>query len=263
MPVHDWTKVDAGIFHAFHLLWIAELHQAVSERLPKSYYCLPEQVAGVGNPDVLTLQFSTYKTPLPGANGSSGSHPPSGAGAVAVATAPKARFTARSEAVTRNPKSVVVRHVSGHRVVAIIEIVSPNNKGSASALKAMTEKAAGFLRAGVHLLFLDLFPPSARDPNGIHPLIWSEIETRPTLVWSDAEEQPFALPSDKPLTLAAYSSGLTFEAFIEPVAVGDPLPDMPLFLTPDAHVLVPLEASYAEAWARIPSPWREVLEPSA
>ncbi len=249
MPVHDWTKVDAGIFHAFHLYWISAIGGALNTRLPSSYYCLPEQVAGVGNPDVLTLQFTTPNNPLPTANGN-GTHKPTASGGVAVATPPpKARFTARSEAVARNPKSVVVRHVTGHRVVAIIEVVSPNNKSSEAAVKAMAEKAGNFLRAGVHLLFLDLFPPSARDPNGIHPLIWAQIE-----------DQPFTLPPDKPLTLAAYSAGLVVEAFIEPVAVGDVLPDMPLFLTPGAHVPVPLEASYAEAWAKIPSPWREVLE---
>jgi hypothetical protein len=251
MPVHDWTKVDAGIFHAFHHIWITAIHGAVSSQLPPSYYCLPEQVAGVGNPDVLTLQFTSPNTPVPAAN-RNGTHKPSDSGRVAVITTqPKARFTARSEAVARRPKSVVVRHVTGHRVVAIIEVVSPNNKASEAALKSMAEKAANFLRSGVHLLFLDLFPPSARDPNGIHPIIWSQIE-----------EQPFTLPADKPLTLVSYSAGLVTEAFIEPVAVGDPLPDMPLFLTPDAHVPVPLEATYCEAWAKIPSPWREVLEPS-
>ena len=126
MPVHDWTKVDAGIFHAFHLYWISAIGGALNARLPSSYYCLPEQVAGVGNPDVLTLQFTSPPTPLPTANGN-GAHKPSGSG-VAVATAPpQARFTARSEAVARRPKSIVVRHVTGHRVVAIIEVVSPNN----------------------------------------------------------------------------------------------------------------------------------------
>ena len=261
MPVHDWTKVDAGIFHAFHLHWISAIDGALNPRLPQGYYSLPEQVAGAGNPDVLTLQFTSPKTLPPEANGRNGSHRPDRAGGTAVLTAtPKARFTARSHAVARNPKSVVVRHVSGHRVVAIIEIVSPNNKASATALQTMAEKAAQFLRAGVHLLFLDLFPPSDRDPNGIHPVIWSAIGEKPS-VWFESEEQPFALPPDKPLTLAAYSAGLAVEAFVEPVAVGDALPDMPLFLTPDAHVLVPLEASYAEAWAKIPSPWREVLEP--
>jgi hypothetical protein len=25
MPVHDWTRVEAGIFHAFHVAWIPEI----------------------------------------------------------------------------------------------------------------------------------------------------------------------------------------------------------------------------------------------
>ncbi|MCI0700620.1 MAG: DUF4058 family protein [Planctomycetia bacterium] len=250
MPVHNWTKVDAGIFHAFHHIWITAIHGTVSSLLPPSYYCLPEQVAGVGNPDVLTLQFTSPPNSVPTPNGN-GPQKSGESGGVAVITAPpKVHFTARSEAVARKPKSIVVRHVTGHRVVAIIEVVSPNNKASEAALKSMAEKAANFLRSGVHLLFLDLFPPSARDPNGIHPVIWSQIE-----------EQPFTLPSDKPLTLVAYSAGLVLEAFINTVAVGDPLPDMPLFLTPDAHIPVPLEDTYSEAWAKIPSPWREVLQP--
>jgi hypothetical protein len=25
MPMHDWTRVEAGIFHAFHHSWIDEI----------------------------------------------------------------------------------------------------------------------------------------------------------------------------------------------------------------------------------------------
>src|SRR5579872_4893945 len=27
MPVHDWTRVEAGIFHAFHVAWVPELQR--------------------------------------------------------------------------------------------------------------------------------------------------------------------------------------------------------------------------------------------
>ncbi len=30
MPVHDWTRVDDGIFHAFHLAWLSELQKALN-----------------------------------------------------------------------------------------------------------------------------------------------------------------------------------------------------------------------------------------
>lgn len=48
-------------------------------------------------------------------------------------------------------------------------------------------------------------------------------------------------------------------AHIEPVAVGDLLPDMPLFITPDAHVPVPLEATYTATWDAAPEPIRDTV----
>ena len=70
----------------------------------------------------------------------------------------------------------------------------------------------------------------------------------------------FTLPPDKPLLMASYESALTVRAFIEPVAVGDELPSMPLFLEPGAHILVPLEATYNAAFTGVPRRWRSVLE---
>jgi hypothetical protein len=53
------------------------------------------------------------------------------------------------------------------------------------------------------------------------------------------------------------------EAFIEPAAVGGSLAEMPLFLTSDEYVPVPLEATYNAAFAEVPRRWRRVLEPPA
>lgn len=57
MSVHDWTRVGAGIFHAFHHSWIEEISRALNHGLlPSEYYALPEQHAAGFGPDVLTLQ---------------------------------------------------------------------------------------------------------------------------------------------------------------------------------------------------------------
>src|SRR3954469_8313032 len=57
MPMHDWTRVDAGIFHAFHHEWVSEIGRALNRGLlPSDYYALPEQQAAGFGPDVLTLQ---------------------------------------------------------------------------------------------------------------------------------------------------------------------------------------------------------------
>jgi hypothetical protein len=41
-------------------------------------------------------------------------------------------------------------------------------------------------------------------------------------------------------------------AYVEPVAVGDALPDMPLFLEPGLHVPVGLETTYQAGWEVFP-----------
>jgi hypothetical protein len=71
--------------------------------------------------------------------------------------------------------------------------------------------------------------------------------------------EDFALPEDKSLTCVSYVGGAGAEAFVEPVAVGDALPPMPLFLTPDVYVSVPLEATYRSAWEGMPAYWCDVL----
>jgi hypothetical protein len=134
-------------------------------------------------------------------------------------------------------------------VVAVIEILSPGNKSSREALRAFSRKAVAFLHAGVHLLIVDLFPPSRRDPQGIHKVIWDRLC-----------DEPFELPPDKPLTLAAYAVDTEMVAYVEPVAVGDPLPDMPVFLTGQQYVFCPLEATYQTAWEQFPAPLKEPLE---
>ncbi len=50
------------------------------------------------------------------------------------------------------------------------------------------------------------------------------------------------------------------EAYLEFVAVGDPLPSMPLFLDLHAYVTVPLDATYEAAYRGVAEIWRDVLE---
>jgi hypothetical protein len=106
------------------------------------------------------------------------------------------------------------------------------------------------LQAGIHLLIIDLFRPGPRDPQGIHKAIWDEIEADPQ----------FALPPDRPLTAAAYIGGPCPEAFVQFVAVGTALPDMPLFLTDEVYITVPLETTYRAAFDAVPSFWQSALE---
>jgi hypothetical protein len=243
MPIHDWTLVSAGIFHDFHHAWIEELKRALnSGLLPPDYYALAEQLAGGLGPDVLALEVSQ---PDDGDTDSSSA-------ATALMTAPPTAHhvaTTEMDQYARKQSTLVVRHSSGDRIVALVEVVSPGNKSSRHALRSFVEKAAAALFRGYHLLLLDLHPPGPRDPPDIHGAVWSEIS-----------DDPYVVPADKPLTVAAYSAGQVKTAYVEPVAVGDSLPEMPLFLDPVAYVMLPLEATYQAAWGSVPGRWRRVLE---
>lgn len=247
MPMHDWTRVEAGIFHAFHHRWISAISDVLNTGLlPKDYYALPEQQAAGFGPDVLTLQDQAPDEEGPSTQG--------GGTATALQTRPQTRFTAETPAdfYRRKKSSIAIRHVSGDRIVAMLEIVSPGNKASRHAFQAFVTKACELLEHRIHLLLIDPLPPGPRDPNGIHAAIWEEI--------ADA---PFQLLEDKPLTLVAYECDLTTRAYIEPIAVGDVLPAMPLFLMANGQVPVPLEATYQTAFAVMPRRWQRVLEGDA
>jgi hypothetical protein len=89
MPIHDWTRVDAGIFHGFHHDWITEIARALNRGLlPDDYHALAETDA---------------------------------------------------EFYRRKESTIVVRHVSGDRIVAMLEVVSPGNKAGRHALRAFVE----------------------------------------------------------------------------------------------------------------------------
>src|SRR6516164_9388516 len=152
MPIHDWTRVEAGDFHHFHECWVVTIGNALNGGLlPPGYMAMAEQVTGRPIPDVVTLQA---REPKEG---------PEGGIAVAMAP-PTARHIARIERVNyaKRADRVVIRHGRG-KVVAIIEILSPGNKDSRHALRTFVEKAADIISQGIHLLVVDLFPPTPRD----------------------------------------------------------------------------------------------------
>jgi hypothetical protein len=248
MPIHDWSRVYDGAFQAFHLGWIAELQIALNQGLlPPDYYAMAEQVAGPAVPDVLTLQA---------ANGHAESwsgEPIAGATAVAVAPPRVAdRETLERNVYTRLQRAIVIHHSSDDRIIALIEILSAGNKASNREFHTFLAKAVEALERGYHLLLVDLQPPTPRDPAGIHTAIWGEFGGAPK-----------PAPVDKPLNMVAYDAGPPKEAYVQRMAYGDTLIDMPLFLAPGWYVDVPLEQTYQAAWRGVPRRVRERLETAA
>jgi hypothetical protein len=237
MPIHDWTRVPAGLFHHFHQDWSIEIARTLNRgRLPKGVAALVEQRAGPRESDVLAIERQMK--------------PNEGAAGIATVTRPVTRIVRRTtrEIYSDRANRIVVKHHLG-RIIAVIEIPSPGNKDSRAALRDFVEKTIDFLREGIHILIVDLFPPTPRDPLGMHKAIWDEIV-----------EEDFAFPEDKDRILVSYETGGERTAYIEPVAVGDSLPDMPLFLTNEVFVMVPLESTYQAAWDASPEELRRAVE---
>src|SRR4051794_25923162 len=112
MPIHGWTRVSAGTFHHFHNAWINKISEALNDGLlPANYYAMTEQVAGPALTDVLTLQEADA--------GDARGAPPAGL------TAPL-----EVDTLARKQRTLVIRHGSNDRVVALLEILSPGNKNS-------------------------------------------------------------------------------------------------------------------------------------
>jgi hypothetical protein len=242
MPVHDWSRVDAGAFHAFHTAWITHLSETLNGGvLPSGYYAMAEQHAGRWIADILTLQMPVAAAgPLPRDDGG-----------VAIADAPpKVRqklISSPSDRAAR--RTLAIRHVSGHRIVALLEIISPANKDRAAHVRDFVEKAQSALAHGIHVLLIDLFAPGPFDPTGMHGALWERFVDEPSP----------PVPADEPLTLVSYLAGPQPEAYLERLSLGSPLPAMPLFLNPDRYVSVPLEETYSMAFRGMAAVWQEVL----
>jgi hypothetical protein len=144
---------------------------------------------------------------------------------------------------------VTIRHRSGHRLVALLEIVSPANKDRPSHVEEFVAKAVAALAHGIHLVLVDLIPPGAHDPQGMHGAIWDRLD-----------DERYLLPPGKPLTLASYVAERLPQAYLEHLAVGSPLIEMPLFLNPDRYINLPLESTYQAAYCGMPAFWRDVLD---
>lgn len=155
-----------------------------------------------------------------------------------------------TEDTVRPQRRIAIRHNSGRDVIAAIELISPANKRSRDDFQAFLTKCLNYLYSGIHLLLIDPFAPGNRDPDGMHAAVWEQFG-----------QTPRAMPDATRRAAVAYSAGKKVAVYLESFAVGEPISDMPLFLMPTKCVTVPLEATYTEAWSKMPGDLRDQLEP--
>ena len=229
MPLHDWTKAEAGAFHEVHAGWLIYLRDALNDgRLPPGYRAHAERRADLFVPDVLALEPDP--PPLP---------EPTEVGGVAVAEPQTSRrLTLRPD--PRPIRVLAVRHTTGERIVAVVELVSAGNKDRPESVREFASKVASLLRRRVNVSVVDVHLPGKHDPGGMPVAVSRQLRG----------ERPGRPPKRRPYTFAAFRSNPPpLKAFLDDLAVGDPLPATPLFLESGVHVRLPLEETYQRAVA--------------
>jgi hypothetical protein len=124
----------------------------------------------------------------------------------------------------------------GGRLVGAIELISPANKDRPAARRAFAGKCAGYLRMGVGLIIVDVVTNRSHDLH-LELLELLELDAPPAEV--------------EPLYAVAYRTEQQEKTRLDVwpfrLRVGDSLPTLPLWLSPDVAVPVDLARSYDAA----------------
>ena len=257
VAIHDWTRVDAGTWHSFHYSWIAEIKRSLNTGvLPDGFYAEAEKHAPPVIPDVLTFQEASDEI-----MGDLDTGDDDGGG-TAVVTAPVAatsrlaltRTAPTGTLIAGLERRIAIRHESGDRIVALLELTSPANKDRPQTVAAFVAKVAAAIRQGVHVSIIDLLPPRRHDaPHGLIGAVAEAVGM--------GDPSDLGVPPGKPLMVGAFDADRPPTLHAEPLSVGDAPPDLPVFLRPGRPVAVPLAATYAAAWAATPRRWRAMIDP--
>jgi hypothetical protein len=209
---------------------------ALNRELPPRYLAEPRVHLGVS----MEIDVTAFDEEMP-------APPASGFGAdeggVATATAvwapPRPTFAVATDLPDQYAYEVRVFDTwRDRRLVAAVEIVSPANKDRPENRRAFVTKCAALLQQRVSVVIVDLV--TTRQFNlygGLLDLI--------------GQADPALAPEPPPLYAAACrwtrrEEAWHFESWMHPLALGQPLPTLPLWLADDFAVPLELEASYEE-----------------
>ncbi len=225
MPLHDHFAEPLSLerpWEGIHSCWATTIAQQLNDTLlPGEFVALPQVRRGAAvEIDVATMQ----QKPIVAA------HEPT-----------LVRSPAWSIPIVWNELDLfeirVIKQEGRPKLVSAIELVSPANKDRPSHRRAFAGKCAGYLRQGVSLIVVDVVTERR---GSLH------LELREML------ELNGSAPFDADLYAVAYrtiENGLEnrLEIWPEPLAVGSPLPSLPLWLSDILAVTLDLEASYQAA----------------
>jgi hypothetical protein len=136
----------------------------------------------------------------------------------------------------------VFNNAAGPTLVAALELVSPRNKDRPEARRAFAAKCAAYLQRGIGLIVVDIVTSR-------HANLHDELAT----LLGHAEG--FLFPTAAPLYATAYRPAHRqgrneIDLWREPLALGQPLPTLPLAVRGLGCLPIDLERTYMEARKR-------------
>jgi hypothetical protein len=223
-------------WESFHSSWATRIADALTERwLPPNY--IAEEHAHLG-PSV-EIDVATFSREA-SATGEE-------QGGVVATVGSKVWSPPAADAVLPAvfPDTFEVRILStdtGPKLVAAIELISPSNKDRASERRAFATKVASYLYQGISVSIVDIV--TNRRAN-LHNEVLQVMEAGDNLRL--APETSLYAVAYRPLRR---SQGDGIDVWRSALALGAPLPILPLGLRADLVIPVDFEATYAEACHR-------------
>jgi hypothetical protein len=237
MPLRDHFRPPVENQHSWdelHGMWPAVIVQQLFPILPEGYVAAPR----VHLSTAFEIDVSTYEQDEPAR--AEPADDPSGRVAVATWAPPKPTLTLETELPDPDAYEVRVydaRH--GRRLVAAIEIVSPSNKDRAESGRAFVAKVAALLQLSVSVSVVDVV--TIRQFNLYADLLELIGRTDPML-----GGEPPALYAVSVRGRKRVRKRPLLDTWYYPMALGQRLPTLPIWLDVELGVSLDLEAGYEE-----------------
>lgn len=235
MPLRDHFRSPVNDKHTWdevHGQWPGEIVRQLFSLLPEGYQAAPK--VHLGSPvevDVATFESDTRDSKF---------NPDPGGVGLAIMAALAPTFTVEAELSEQDQYEVLVYDVErGRQLVAAIEIVSPSNKDRPDSRELFVGKVASLLQKNVSVSIVDLV--SIRQDNLYCELLALLGRGDPQLAPTPPHLYAVSLRARKRSKRPAL-----LDAWFYPMTIGQPLPTLPIWLSPDLRVLLPLETSYEE-----------------